>query len=240
MKGRFFCLAKLPFRPPVTDYIGRCHRMNKDCRPSPPMRRRRIRKRPSASGTSKLEEKLDGLVTLLKSATQGVPRIVNATTLTTPPAGSGQSNHAAFLSTIEISEGQRDYTSLPNEDGFPEPTYIPPASSSSESTLASLQSPILHPALQPSPKDAESYLNIFRTNFVNKFPFIVIPPSLTSRELCQERPILWVCIMTVATSNSTQQIALSNEVRALIGREAFVEGTRTMDLLLGILVYAAW
>jgi hypothetical protein len=35
-------------------------------------------KRPSASKTSKLEQTLDGLVTLLNSATQGAPGIANA------------------------------------------------------------------------------------------------------------------------------------------------------------------
>jgi len=100
--------------------------------------------------------------------------------------------------------------------------------------------PLLHPALEPSPEDAESYLNKFRTNFVKHLPFIVISPSVTAHQLRQERPILWVCIMTVASSNSTQQIVLSKEVRGILGREAYVEGTRNMDLLLAVLVYAAW
>jgi hypothetical protein len=46
--------------------------------------------------------------------------------------------------------------------------------------------------------------------------------------------------MTVASSNSTQQISLSKEVRGILAREAFVEGTRNMDLLFAILVYATW
>jgi hypothetical protein len=46
--------------------------------------------------------------------------------------------------------------------------------------------------------------------------------------------------MTAASSNSTQQTLLSKEARAIIGREALIEGTRNMDLLFGILVYAAW
>jgi hypothetical protein len=46
--------------------------------------------------------------------------------------------------------------------------------------------------------------------------------------------------MAAASNNSTQQIALSKEVRAILGREVFVEGTMNMDLLLGIFVYAAW
>ena len=216
--------------------------MNKDCQPSPPVRKRRTVKRPSANETSKLEEKLDGLVTLLKSATQGAPGIINATSVNSPPEGSVPSSHeSASGSTAAGSVGCREYTynrPLPNGRGFLESGFTP-AASSSGSTSVNLQ-PLLHPALEPSPEDAESYLNKFRTNFVKHLPFIVISPSVTAHQLRQERPILWVCIMTVASSNSTQQIVLSKEVRGILGREAYVEGTRNMDLLLAVLVYAAW
>ena len=63
---------------------------------------------------------------------------------------------------------------------------------------------------------------------------------MTSLERRRARPLLLVCIMAVASSKSTQQIALSKEARAIFGREAFVEGIKNMDLLLGILVYATW
>lgn len=63
---------------------------------------------------------------------------------------------------------------------------------------------------------------------------------MTARQFRQQRPILWVCIMAVASNNSTQQILLSKEIRGIFGREAYVEGTRNMDFLLAILVYAAW
>jgi hypothetical protein len=217
--------------------------MNKDCQPSPPVRKRRTVRRP-ANETSKLEEKLDGLVTLLKSATQGAPGIINATSVNSPPEGSVPPSHeSASDSTAAGSVGYRDYTysrPLPIGRGFPESGFIPAASSSSSGSTSVNFQPVLHPALEPSPEDAESYLNKFRTDFVKHLPFIVISPSVTARQLRQERPILWVCIMAAASSNSTQQIVLSKEVRGILGREAYVEGTRNMDLLLAILVYAAW
>jgi hypothetical protein len=55
--------------------------MHKLCQPSPPRRRAQTLKRTLAPETSKLEEKLDGLVTLLKSATQGMPGVINAALL---------------------------------------------------------------------------------------------------------------------------------------------------------------
>lgn len=63
---------------------------------------------------------------------------------------------------------------------------------------------------------------------------------MTAYQLRQESPILWLCIMTVASTRSIQQEALSKEMRGVFGREAYVEGTRNMDLLLAVLVYATW
>jgi hypothetical protein len=216
--------------------------MNKLCQPSPPVRRRRTLKKPSAHETSKLEEKLDGLVTLLKSSTNGVPGIVNPTLVNSLSEGSGPANHEHAHGSIATSGvGYGEYTDR-SRSGLPGSNYTPITSSSSKSSpLNNLNlHPVLQPALEPSPEDAESYLNKFRNDFVKHLPFIVIPLSITAHQLRQDRPILWVSIMTVASSNSTQQISLSKEVRGILAKEAFIEGTRNMDLLLAILVYATW
>lgn len=215
----------------------RCLRMDKECIPSPPMRKRRVMKRPSVIETSKLEEKLDGIVTLLQSATQVTPALSN-------------NSNVNILSEFGLSSRAGDGVGLighltatidPNYHGN---LFTPLVSSSSglssTSTLVNFQPAFLHPSLQPRPEDAELCLNKFRTDFVKHLPFIIIPPSVTSHQLYQEKPILWVSIMTVTCNYSTQQIALSKEFRAIIGREALVERTKNIDLLLGILVYAIW
>lgn len=216
--------------------------MNKVCQPSPPVRKRRTLKRPSADVTSKLEEKLDGLVTLIKSATQGLPVNINAASDNSPPEGSIPSNYDSAYDSIAVGIiGNQDYAynrPLDKGRGLSEPEVTTTASFDG-STSFDLQ-PFLHPALEPTTEDAESYLNRFRTDLVKYFPFIVISPSMTAHELRQQRPMLWTCIMTVASSSSTQQIGLSKEVRRILGQEAFVKGTRNMDLLLAILVYSAW
>jgi hypothetical protein len=221
----------------------RCHRMNKDCTPSPPMRKRRVMKRPSVMETSKLEEKLDGIVTLLKSATQGAPVVVNPSTINIPLEFGPSSRDGIGDTTAAIDLSHYEHTQARQIRSVHDPGHFlnPIASSSpSEPTLVNFQPPLLDLSLQPSPEDAELYLNRFRTDFAKHLPFIVISPSATSHQLRQERPILWVCIMAVASSNSTQQIALSKEARTIFGREALVERTKNMDLLLGILVYAIW
>jgi len=201
-------------------------------------------KRPSVMETSKLEQKLDGIVTLLKSATQGAPVVVNSSTINIPLEFGPSSRNGVDDTAAAIDLSHHEHTYARQIPSVHDPgnflTPIASSSSSSGSTLVNFQPPLLRLSLQPSPEDAELYLNKFRTDFAKHLPFIVISPSVTSYQLRQERPILWVCIMAVASSNSTQQIALSKEVRAIFGREALVERTKNIDLLLGILVYAIW
>ena len=212
--------------------------MKKDCQPSPPVRTRRTGKKVSASRTSKLEQKLDGLVHLLESATK--------------PAAVA----ARPIDSISVNATSTDVflPSLGNASGINGPDYnhgnplantrvmqhsIPTPASLSESTSLNLQ-PALQSNQEPCMQDAELYLDKFRTNFARHLPFVIIPPSTTAQQLRHERPILWLCIMAVASSQSTQQINLSRELRTTFGHEAFVEARQSMDLLLAVLVYATW
>lgn len=223
--------------------FGRCQRMNKTCQPSPPMRKRRVGPIQRESKTSKLEEKVDGLVTLLKSATQGAHGFIQSTSTASPPEVSVFQSSEDALSSIDTDrvshQGHPHGTSLSNGKGFSMSDLTPQASRASASPSELLQ-PVLPPALEPSQEDAERYLNRFRTDYVKHLPFITLSQSLTAHQLRQERPILWVCIMAATSTHTSQQIGLSKEVRAIFGREAYVEGNRNMDFLLAVLVYAAW
>lgn len=218
--------------------------MNKSCVPSPPMRKRRMMKRRAETEASRLEHKLDGLFTLLKSSTQ-VARVAERPPIISTPLELHSLSHDDvddIMSASDTSHYEQvdARTTRHVHDYGHYVTPIASSSASSRSTLVNAQTALLHPSLQPSPQDAELYLDRFRTDFAKHLPFIVISPSVTSYQLCQESPILWVCIMTVASNKSTQQIALSKEARAIFGQEAFVRKTKNMDLLLAILVYITW
>ena len=217
--------------------------MKKICQPSPPMRKRRTGSRHPTNKVEKLEEKLDGLVTLLRSATSGTAGILNATSVDSAiedlvPPSHGQSSGSSAAGSVGYG-GYSFNRPLHTGRGLPDSAFTPATSSSSGSASIN-QPPLLQPALEPTPEDAESYFNRFRTDFVKHLPFIVMLPSVTAHQLRQERPFLWLCAMTVASTHSTQQIVLSKEVRGIFGREAYIEGTRNMDLLLAVLGYATW
>ena len=96
------------------------------------------------------------------------------------------------------------------------------------------------PLLEPEPQLAELRLLRFRSLFVLYMPFVLIPRTTTTRQLCLESPILWFVVMTVASEEFLRQLVLSRKVREFIGYEMLVKGTQTLDFLLGILIYAFW
>jgi hypothetical protein len=117
---------------------------------------------------------------------------------------------------------------------------VTPAASVSSTPTIRQPNPSYHGAPEPSSEDSELYLNRFRIDFAPQLPFVNVSTSMSAHELYQEQPLLWLSIMTVVTPYSTQQIMLSKEMRTIFGREAFVEGSRNVDLLLAILVYTTW
>ena len=207
------------------------------------MRKRRTAPRHATNKVEKLEEKLDRLVTLLKSATSGTPGILNATSANAAVEHLIPPDHGQLSGSLAADNvGYGGYTfqgPMNTRWGLPDLALAPAASSSSGVAEIALPS-LVHPTLEPSPEDAELYLNRFRTDYVKHLPFIIMPSSVTAHQLRHESPFLWLSVMTVASTRSTQQIALSKEARGVFGREAYLEGTRNMDLLLAVLVYATW
>jgi hypothetical protein len=72
------------------------------------------------------------------------------------------------------------------------------------------------------------------------FPIVCIGPELTVKELEEQRPFLWLVIRAICNKSLLRQKALLLEVRKILGREMLVEGTKNLDLFLGVLVFSAW
>lgn len=214
--------------------------MNKTCQPSPPVRRHRTPKPLVQQNTSKLEEKLDGLVTLLTA--QALPTAMKVPPLHATPGGSTHESTTFTPYSVEsvvIGYGEHFRNKPPANDGCGIPG-LEYATKDIDSPALTGRKFLFDPALEPSPENAELYLNLFRTKFVKNLPFIVLEDSLTAEQLRQERPLLWFSIMTVASTRSAEQTRLSAAWKEMLPREVFVETTRNMDLLLAILVYTSW
>jgi hypothetical protein len=93
--------------------------------------------------------------------------------------------------------------------------------------------------LLESEVELEEYLEIYRTKMVPYFPLVCISGTTTVERLRNERPFLFLVIRTICSKNLERQIALVAHIKKFLGREMF-EGTKNLDVLLGVLVFAAW
>jgi hypothetical protein len=91
-----------------------------------------------------------------------------------------------------------------------------------------------------SEEELEEYLESYRTTMVSYLPIVCISPDVTLGELRKQRPFLFLVIRAICSKTLERQGALVLEVKKTLGREMLLEGSRNLDLFLGILVFAGW
>lgn len=192
----------------------------------------------------KLEEKLDGLVTLLKSThdigsgdeasnlSSGTSRLRSATL-------PDQDAIASSLSPGELNGSTR--TQSTSHDLGYTADFCTPTSS------VSILPPTAFNGLEwelskmlPPTDDANGLLEIFKDQACLYFPFISVPKSTSAEDLRRERPFLYLAIMAVTSQKSYQKEELGKLLLRQIAERVFVDGERSLDLLLGILTFTAW
>ena len=88
--------------------------------------------------------------------------------------------------------------------------------------------------------ELEECLQTYRTKMISYCPIVPIEATVTVKSMSKERPFLWLVIRAVCSKSLTRQRALELNVRQTLGREMLINGTRSMDMLMGVLVFAAW
>ena len=81
----------------------------------------------------------------------------------------------------------------------------------------------------------------FRDRMVPHLPLIVFPPSLTVAELRRTRPIVFLAVMTAASSErGTLQKALQRELLPIFADRVFLTGDKSLDLVQSLLISTVW
>ncbi|TLS29648.1 hypothetical protein PpBr36_00607 [Pyricularia pennisetigena] len=236
----------------------RCHRLGKVCEPPVQLRKKRKatqhspQQSPShptappdsdldASSTARLEEKLDNLVSLLRS--QGV---------TADQSSAVQGNAAGFASRVSpASDPSRTSSAYPCEaTGNCFSGVVFEANDNNISMIRTSQSSENAQTLQLVTEDiaahvitgpaADEQLNHFRRCFLVVFPFVRIPPSMASDELRHQSPFLWLVIICVTNKSLAKQFAIEETIWSIISRRIVTQRLATMDLLLGLVCFTAW
>jgi hypothetical protein len=72
------------------------------------------------------------------------------------------------------------------------------------------------------------------------FPIAPIPKNVTMDDLKHDRPFTWLVIRAICCKTPDRQLELGIEVRKRIAVEMLLEATRSLDLLVGLLIFGAW
>ena len=190
-----------------------------------------------------MEQKLDGLVTLLTSkqtSSQIIP-LDHASGVLIPRSPSSLDSNAstgerssAATQSINLDGETTALETLNGSIGLAD--LLPPV------TAASLPVTRRGPSqLEPDEQEAKNLLLEFKTNLAEQFPFVVLPLDSTTQSLRRERPLLWKAIMVASShDNSHRQMTLgANLMEDLIMRLLF-RAEKSLDLLQSLLSLIAW
>lgn len=106
--------------------------------------------------------------------------------------------------------------------------------------LGGSSQPFSPPLYDPTPNEADGYLNLFRNRMLPYFPFIYMSPGMTALELRRDRPFLFQAIVAVATPSTQHKVARIEVLKYVWAKFVMVENQSTTDILLSILTYITW
>ncbi|KAI0843906.1 hypothetical protein F5Y00DRAFT_249993 [Daldinia vernicosa] len=214
---------------PVGGPCERCYRLNRECRPGESVRRRN-HKRPAVTKpkkTARLEEKLDGLISLIKTGASGTSAVASPQ----PSASTGASPPNNGI--------QADLNGHPHHQSNEGSPSTDP-NDHIHNIMSQTTDPDYTVSYEPSLAEAEEYLSNFKTYKLKYFPFVYIPSTTTAHQLQQEKPFLWLCIMAVGSKSTLQQQILGKRIRQTVAQEMIIRSVKSMDLLLGLLAFIGW
>jgi hypothetical protein len=216
----------------------RCYRLKKDCQVSASIRRRNIKKHPG-SKTAQLEGKSDDSVSSLHS--QATVRQLGTET---PPTKSHDTRLNLDALHLTGDSASTSSTNVILDSPTSSVRHVPriPARPAIDSSASQSPSSIDEDvALHKIPDAvAEQQLDIFCHAFLPFFPFIHIPPLMGASDLRQQKPFLWLVIMSLTTKSVEEQRAMGRTIRQIVSQKVVAEHEKSMDILLGLICYLAW
>ncbi|PWY68367.1 hypothetical protein BO83DRAFT_400818 [Aspergillus eucalypticola CBS 122712] len=186
----------------------RCFRLKVECNPSPTVRR--SGSRPNGSQAARLEQKLDGLVSLLKARQGSLEPEETA-------SSSGSFISAPSHASVPADRGSNAQPLVGDLDKVATDQGNKYSANTSQSWG---QFPHSHSeGLDPSSGDAKQHFKAFFSHYTEFLPLLYLENGSTSEKLYRESPFLWLCIMAVTSTDAKEQSSLAKTVREVAARE---------------------
>ena len=190
-----------------------------------------------------MEQKLDGLVTLLVSketSSQMIPLDqVSASFMPRSPVSLDSS-----ASTTEPSIAAPPSIDLDGETtgvkslgcGIAPADFLSVATARKSSVTSRGPSQV-----EPDEHEAELLLLEYKTNLAEQFPFVVLHLNSTSQSLQHESPLLWKAIIVASLHrNSDRQMALGANLLEDLTTRLLLKAEKSLDLLQALLIFITW
>lgn len=167
-----------------------------------------------------LEAKLDGIMSLLHASRELQQQATPPSTITSPPSR-------------EMPLEPQDVSPLPI-------FHDPRMSCSAFLSPGGLMFEIV-PGFRISAEEADSILDLYRSQYSPKFPFVPIAPEITASELFERRPFLFrIIIQIIAPQSAATQRDVTIWVREQIAQHVLIEQDKRLELLQGLLLFISW
>lgn len=126
----------------------------------------------------------------------------------------------------------------------PPSSIIAPGINGGSSSFTSAKKSLATIGIQPqfNADSAATLLESFRSVQMRQFPVIHIPEDATVASLAREQPFVLLAVLAAASnSRSLQGHSLyDEEFRKILGLKFVAGGERSVELLLGLVIYVAW
>jgi hypothetical protein len=224
-------------RSDLSSSCERCLQLKKHCTSQTPMPRKRKAGPPTTARVAQLEQKLDGLVTLLTSQ-QVAAAEENDGGIDRPSFSSVRPSNSLPTPDGSASTTNNDYMS-PASDGRRRPSRSVTESAVIGSANLSRVPTTSESSLQV--EDGRILLDAFYMKQLPYFPFAVLQPDETVESLQKQKPFLWKVIRCVAsTRDLKRQEVLGEEIMQEICARCLMKTEKSLELLQGVLVFSAW
>jgi hypothetical protein len=216
----------------------RCTRLRKECQPAP--RTRATKGKTRSDRHTALEAKVDSLVELLKR-NQAIPD----EGLTGHDVGARAQCRACEpgVVTSPLFSLTMQASSELQSDGEPSSTSHALGTSVASSAASSTTTPPAASASELPPETEEELqdiLDTYREKMFQFFPVVSLGTEVTVEYMVTQRPFVWLVLRTICSKKLVRQLALATVTKQTVAQKLVVEGERSFDMLVGLVLYCNW